>query len=249
MRSASRSPCYRGGLGLEAEVDAARLRRERSHPQFRSAAACSSGIRDHARDLLARLAARECEQLLDKVNGALDGRAEIGARLATGRFVGRAVEELQLQTHCGQRRAQLVRRIRHECALRLKGRVQPQQQSIERIDQRRHFLRQPLRRDGRQAVRVSPLHFRGETPQRLRARCRPLRRSPRPRAARAAAAVSPHAAPRRARTPRGRAAVARSGSPPRGFAGRRFATTCPLTRTSAYPSAVALMSGSPGREK
>ena len=134
-----------------------------------SAAAWSSAIRDELADGLARLVARQGQQLLDQVNGALDRRPEIRARLVPRRLVGRAVEQLQLAGAGGQGRTQLVGRIGDESALRLERRVQAGQQPVQLIHQRRNLLRQPGRGDRRQAVDVAPLDLAGNAPQRPQA--------------------------------------------------------------------------------
>ena len=136
-----------------------RAMRERMRIRDALRGAASSAIGDELTALIARLVARQGEQLLHQVNRALDRRAEIGARLEPRRLVRRSIEQLQLQTNRRQRRAQLVGGIGNEGALRLKCRMQAHQQAIELFDQRRDFLRQPVRGDGRQAVHIALLHF------------------------------------------------------------------------------------------
>ena len=65
-----------------------------------------------------RIAAREGQQLLDQVDGTLDGASQALARFGACFFIWRAIEELQLQAQGGERRPQFMGRVGDERALR-----------------------------------------------------------------------------------------------------------------------------------
>src|SRR5271169_3677185 len=78
----------------------------------------------------ARLGAGEREQLFGQPRRALETGLEIGQR-PESLDVGRgALGELRLQVDCSERRAQLVRRVGDEGALRRKGLAEALQQSV-----------------------------------------------------------------------------------------------------------------------
>ena len=79
---------------------------------------------------LARLVARQGEQLLDQMNGALDRRARVRARLdAAPPRPARDRAAASSRRTAVKRRAQLVSGIGNERALRLERRMQARQQA------------------------------------------------------------------------------------------------------------------------
>ena len=106
-------------------------------------------------DRLLRLVARQRQQLLDQMDGAFDRRAQAHARFDALGLVRRAIEQLQLQPQCRQRRAQFVRRIGDEGALRSEGLLQPLQQPIQFTDQRLRFPAADWRCRAASAMRAS----------------------------------------------------------------------------------------------
>ena len=73
----------------------------------------------------AGLLACERQQLLDEVRRAREPGAHLGERGAPFGLGRRALGELRLQVHGGERRAQLVRRIGDERALRAERAIEP----------------------------------------------------------------------------------------------------------------------------
>ena len=86
--------------------------------------------------------ARQRQQLLDQMNGAFDGRAEVVSRRPTRRLVGRTIEQLQLQAQRRERRSKFVGGIRNERALNRKCLIQAGQEPIEFGHQGFDLLRQ-----------------------------------------------------------------------------------------------------------
>ena len=70
-----------------------------------SATTASSGTSEGAA-LITRLVARQGEQPLHQVDGPFDGRAQIGALHPRGLVA--LIEQLQVEAHCGQRRARFM---------------------------------------------------------------------------------------------------------------------------------------------
>ncbi len=91
----------------------------------------------------AGLLARERQQLLDEMRRAGEARLELGERAAPLRLGRRALGDLRLQVHGGERRAQFVRGVGDECALRAERAVEPAEQAVERVDERLHLGGQP----------------------------------------------------------------------------------------------------------
>ena len=85
--------------------------------------------------------ARQRQQLLRQPRGALQAASEFGKRRLALGVAGSAFGELRLQMHRRERRAQLVRRIGDERALRGQRLPKAFEQSVEGVDQRLHFTR------------------------------------------------------------------------------------------------------------
>ncbi len=100
------------------------------------------------------------------MDGAFHGGAEAAARLEAGGLIRGAIQQLQLQPQRRQRRAQLVRGVGYEGALRGEGLLQAPQQAIQLADQGLDFPRQVVRPERPQAVRIAALHFGGHILQR-----------------------------------------------------------------------------------
>jgi hypothetical protein len=136
------------GLGLlDAQVDAACAgqRQAVGHHLARERQQLDRGRRTFGRPFLAR----QQQELADQFDGPLDAFAQaLGGQLARRR-VGGTLQGLQLQAQRGQRRAQLMRRIGHEMALRLQALLHPREQGIELPDQGPHLVGQALLGQGR----------------------------------------------------------------------------------------------------
>ncbi len=120
-------------------------------------------------DRVLAIAAGERQQLLGQMNGPLDCGAEARAGLAGCRFVRGAIEQLQLQAQCRERRSQFVRRIGNERLLGGECLLQACQESIEFADQRRDLNGEILFAERRQTAGVATLNFGGHVLQRLQA--------------------------------------------------------------------------------
>ncbi len=97
---------------------------------------------------------------------AIDCRAELRACFGAGRAARRAIEQLKLQSHRRERRAQLMRGVRNERALSGECFLYAREQAIQFLNQRRDFGRQVFRRHRIEAVHIAPLHFASHSLQR-----------------------------------------------------------------------------------
>ena len=101
------------------------------------------------------LQARQGEELVHQPDGLLDPRFQERNRLVPLLWALRTLEKLKLQLHAGQRRAQLVSRIRSETALAVQCLTQTQEEVVEGAHQRFHFVGRVLERDGEQGGGVA----------------------------------------------------------------------------------------------
>ena len=86
--------------------------------------------------------ARQCQQLLRESRRAIEAALEFGERCAALAVVVGAFGELRLQVHGGQRRAQLMRGVGDERALRRERLAESLEQAVQGMHQRLHFARQ-----------------------------------------------------------------------------------------------------------
>ena len=157
---------------FQPQVDPARERRR--HPVGHRLAGEVGELERGQRGGLAQvLGPRQRQQLADQVRGALRAARDLLEGAAQLGRVAFAQRELALGAEARQRRLHLVGCIGDEALLHADGRVQPVEQVVERIDERRDLLRRAARVDRRQvvggAVADPPL-------QRLE-RCQPARQA------------------------------------------------------------------------
>jgi hypothetical protein len=119
---------------------------------------------DRARALFG---AREREELVREARSA-DGRAMHLLELCTACLRHRLRQrELGMRLQAGERRAQLVRRIREEALLQMAGRGDFLQQTVQRADQRPRLLRGAAGVDRPQVTRRARLDLVGKLRERL----------------------------------------------------------------------------------
>ena len=113
----------------------------------------------------AGLGPRQRQQLLDQPRRAFDAGGQRIGRGGTFVFAAGALEQLQLQLQRGQRRAQLVRRVGDEGALRVQRQAQALQQRVQRRHQRRHLVGQANGGQRFERLLVALAHARGDALQ------------------------------------------------------------------------------------
>ncbi len=124
-----------GGRAGHAEIDAARRGNGRlvchgAPGEFRQVDRREGALRH------AGLLARQRQQLLDEMRRAGESRLQRDQRGVPVGVGGGALGELRLQMHGGERRAQLMRRVGDERALRIERTVEAGEQSVQRLRER-----------------------------------------------------------------------------------------------------------------
>ena len=113
------------------------------------------------------LGARQRQQLLCQAAAALGRQVQALQRGLQGRGMLAGEQLRRLDAHDGPGRAQLVRGIGHEGALRASGLAQPRQQGVQRLHKAGHFTRHAAGIDGAQLPRIEPADGVGRALQRL----------------------------------------------------------------------------------
>ena len=110
-----------------------------------------------------RFLACQRQELLDQARRTLETALELAERRRALGVGGRALGELRLQMHRGERCAQLVRGVGDKRALRVERMGEAREQIVERADQRLNFARQIGLGQWLQQRRRTPRH-RGRDP-------------------------------------------------------------------------------------
>lgn len=113
-----------------------------------------------------RLGAGQREQLVGQAYRAVGCRLQLAQCVVCHRGIHRLHRAVGVQLDGGERRAQLVRGIGDELALRIQRISQPGQQCVERADQRLHFGRHLGFIERRQRARRLAIELVGEDLQR-----------------------------------------------------------------------------------
>ena len=129
----------RGARRLEAEVDV--LRAGARHPVPCRLARERVEVEGDERRRRVGVRAREGEELVDQVRGAVGAGDDLSHRVVDAQRITLPHRDLGLHLEPGERRAHLVRGVGDEAFLRPQARIEPAHEFVEGSDERPHLLR------------------------------------------------------------------------------------------------------------